>query len=144
MCSQSHAHIIDMTTSVSGHVRIAEAILMYIVANDTNRTAGECVNGHDARGRTIFHHCVLENNLDLLRKLGHYYKRSLDGDVNGTTVLMLGCRYGTLSLVQYLMEKLKVDHTSQDHQGKDALCHAVEASQGHVVHYLLNQLDIGN
>ena len=50
-------------------------------------------NGKDTKGRSIFHHCVLRNDLELLQRLQSFYSADSDSDLEGANILMRACQH---------------------------------------------------
>ena len=133
----------NIIISILGNIRIAEAIISYAIEQSEiielreDINARVCVNGKDNNGRTVFHHCVCENNMELLTRITPLYKNETDGDSEGQTMLMLACEHSSIAIVQHILETMKVDRTVRDKQGRDALFHAVMSRRTAIVEYLL-------
>ena len=100
----------------------------------------EAVRGRDVTGKTSFHHFVAMGDLDSLSKLSLYYLPAEDYDTDGVTLLMYSCartEAGQMTVTRYLVETLRVDVTAVDSLKRNALMHAVLASNQEALVYLL-------
>ncbi len=114
-----------------------------IVAAILNSTVdiSRAVNGKDTRGRSLFHHCITKGDFQMLAKLSKYYDRSLDGDVEGVTILMKACQQSNIDLLTFLVEDMKVDLQKTDLRNKSAIFYAIESSNLPAVTYLLEKME---
>ena len=84
-----------------------DSVVQAILSSEINLS--KVANGKDTKGRTIFHHCVLKGDRDLLEKVATYYRADLDSDIEGATVLMRACQQPNFALVKYLIDNMTVD-----------------------------------
>ncbi len=84
-----------------------DAIVQAVLSSDIDLS--KVANGKDTKGRTIFHHCVLKGDKDLLEKVSGYYSAEADGDIEGSTVLMRACQQTNVTIVKYLLDNIPVD-----------------------------------
>ena len=84
-----------------------DSVVQAILSSEINLS--KVANGKDTKGRTIFHHCVLKGDRDLLEKVATYYRADLDSDIEGATVLMRACQKPNFALVKYLIDNMTVD-----------------------------------
>ena len=103
VCNNKYGVNILSQSMSEGNDSVVQAIL------SSDITLSEVANGKDTKGRTIFHHCVLKGDKDLLQKVSMYYCADVDTDIEGATVLMRACQQATFSLVKYLIDNVAVD-----------------------------------
>ena len=84
-----------------------DSVVQAILSSDIDLS--KVANGKDTKGRTIFHHCVLKGDKDLLEKVTMFYNADVDSDIEGATVLMRACQQANFSLVKYLIDNITVD-----------------------------------
>ena len=84
-----------------------DSVVQAILSSDIDLS--KVANGKDTKGRTLFHHCVLKADTDLLEKVSMYYSADVDSDIEGATVLMRACQQANFSLVKYLIDNMTVD-----------------------------------
>ena len=95
------------------------------------------MNGKDTKGMTVFHHCIMRNDLNLLKKFAAKFDPEKDTDVHGITSAMRACYVHNFDILQFIISNFNVDLTLRDDFNRDVLFHAVLAGNMKAAKYLL-------